>query len=314
MKQAWIRAAAVVAGVVGCLMVGGEVSSQETAAPPSRIRAFYIGHSLASDIPDLVRALCQATPGVEFSFRDQNIPGSPLRWNWDERDKPEGRQARFEPQFQGHFHKVVPQGGFDTLVMVDSVPRGPEMMAETREYAGKFIGEFLKASPGGRVFIYEPWHCLKTGTPEGCAYDNSSPTRTLKWLERVAADAAMWDGLVRDLRTDFPGASIELIPAARALARLERAVVAGEVPGFKTLQDLFEDDIHPTPVGKYFVGALHYAMLTGRSPVGLPADVKDRWGRSYWNTPNWRQMSWPMPEAAAVRKMQEIAWEVAEGK
>lgn len=83
----------------------------------------------------------------------------------------------------------------------------------------------------------------------------------------------MWDPLVRDLRTDFPGAPMELVPAARALARLERAVLAGKVPGFKTLQDLFEDDIHPTPVGKCFAGALHYAMLTGRSPVARRGDL-----------------------------------------
>ncbi|MFN4243910.1 MAG: hypothetical protein ACK4PI_11830 [Tepidisphaerales bacterium] len=155
-----MRAAAVVVAVVGCVMVGRKVASPETAWPPSRIRAFYLGHSLASDLPDLVRALCQATPGVELSCRDQNIAGSPLRWTGEERDKPADRQAKFEPQFQGHFHKLVPQGGFDTLVMVDSVPRGPEMRAETREYAGKFIGEFLEARPRGRVFIDEPWHCL----------------------------------------------------------------------------------------------------------------------------------------------------------
>lgn len=317
----WMSVAAVMVlgmGVLGVQQGGmgtgkGQGGTTGGGSVREAVTAYYIGHSLISDIPDMVGGLAKAGGVVAFSFKEQFIPGAALRWQWEERERSAGKPSD-EPQFRVRWFEAFPTGKFDTLVMIDSVPRGPKEMGDTREYAGKLIGEAVKGNSKTRVFIYEPWHCLKTGTPEGCAYDKSSPTRDLKWPERVAADSAMWDKVVEDLKKDHPGVEIRLIPAARGLARLEAAILKGEVAGMKTLEDCFSDEIHTNPYGKYFIACLHYAMLTGKSPVGLPVEVKDRWGRSYWHTPNWEKKSWKAPEAGAVRKMQEIAWDVAQGK
>jgi polyhydroxybutyrate depolymerase len=276
------------------------------------IRAFYIGHSLHSDIPDIVARLGDGTP--LFSFREQFIPGAPLRWQWEERDRDPSKRAATEPQFRGAWFEDFPKGDLTALVLVDSVPRGPKEMGETREYAGRFIVEFVKSNPKGVVYINEPWHCLKSGTPEGCDYDTSSTTRTLAWRERLLADAAMWDELVEALRKDHPSVRIELIPTGRALAALDSTVTSGGIDGFTRMDELFDDDIHPNPYAKYFIACVHYAVLTGKSPQGSMRMVKDRWGRSYWDTPNWQGKQWKPPSATAIAQMQVAAWGVVQAQ
>lgn len=319
-----VHGASMVALVL-CGLVGSGAGEQKPEPPEDgRFDVYSIGHSLSSDIPDLVAGLWAAererqdadAPGglVPFRFKEQFIPGAPLRWQWEERDRAKDKRAQLEPQFRGAYFEEFAKGGWDALVMVDSVPRGVSLMPETRDYAARFAREAAAKSPKVRVLIYEPWHCTRSGTPEGCAYDKAE-TREFTWRERIDKDAPMWDQLVadlaKDLRDDHPGVRVELVPAARGLGRLADAAAAGEVPGFAKIEDFFDDEIHTNPYGKYFVACVHFAVLTGRSPVGLPVDVKDRWGRSYWDTPNWQKKQWPAPKAEAVRKMQELAAEVA---
>lgn len=244
-----------------------------------------------------------------FRFKEQFIPGAPLRWQWGEQEREPAKRSQQEPTFRGLWFEELPRGGWDALVLVDSVPRGASMMEESRDYAGRFITEATKHSKDVRVYIYEPWHCLKSGTPEGCDYDKVETSST-PWRPRLAADAPMWDELVADLKKDHPTVSIRLIPAGRALGALADASAAGTVPGFTSIDAFFDDDIHPNAYGKYFIACLHYAALTGESPVGLPVEVKGRWGGSYWNTPNWQKKQWAPPSEASVKRLQEIAWEV----
>ena len=287
-------------------------AANEETTKPAAIRAFYIGHSLNSDIPDLVASLAKGK--VDFSFREQFIPGAPLRWQFDEKTREAEKRSKPEPQYQGFWFEAFPKGDLAALVMVDSVPRGPNEMPETVLYGGKLIDEFAKSNPTGTVYLYEPWSCIKSGTPEGCAYDTSSPTRSLPWVERLEADQAMWDAALASLRKEHPKTTIELIPVGRAFATLAKAIKAGKVDGFADMNELFDDEIHPNPYGKYFAACVHYAVLTGQSPVGAPLDVTDRWGRSYWDTPNWQQKQWKKPSAKAVQAMQEIAWEAVRGR
>jgi hypothetical protein len=48
----------------------------------NNMSAFYIGHSLSDGVIDMVKSLSDNNSNVNFNFRYQTIPGSPLRWNW----------------------------------------------------------------------------------------------------------------------------------------------------------------------------------------------------------------------------------------
>ena len=40
-----------------------------------------------------------------------------------------------------------------------------------------------------------------------------------------------------------------------------------------SLTDVFDDDVHLTPEGNYFIGVFLYAVLLERSPIGLPHEA-----------------------------------------
>jgi hypothetical protein len=273
----------------------GDVS----AAQPSRSSLFYIGHSLTSDIPDLVTGMAKEA-GQEVQWKEQFILGSPLRWQWEQ---PTRGDEQFEKTYQALYTKGITSATTD-VVLTDSVPRGgKELEAESIGYLGRFAAFIRSKAREARIWYYESWHCIDSGTAKGCAYDTVSPTRTLKWRERIAADRPMWDRIVKEAA---PG--IRMIPAGTALGKLVDEADKGKVPGFRSVKDFFDDDIHLNPYGKYFIACVHYSFLYGKSPVGMPADIKDRWGRSYWDTPNWQKKTWKAPSPAAVKKMQEVAW------
>jgi hypothetical protein len=77
------------------------------------------------------------------------------------------------------------------------------------------------------------------------------------------------------------------------------AVQAGEAADLTSLTQLFSDDIHLNDLGNYFIACVQYAVIYGTSPVGLPRQLVNQWGKPYK----------PPSEALALR-MQQIAWDV----
>lgn len=293
--------------------------TQEQPAPAAAERAplapprntYFLGHSLTADVSDFVTHFARAA-GKPFDFREQSILGSPLRWHWDEveRAKKPGYHSPFQPPHGAAYFNELPKGTFDALVMVDSVPRGgKELEEETVEYLVRFTELARKANPKIRVLFYEPWHCIHSGTEQGCHYDTSYPTTKLPWRERVEADGLMWDRIVAtaNAKLSKDGAPIESIPMARALGKLADAIEAGEVEGFKSWQELFVDDIHLTNPGKFFAGLVTYTVLFQHAPDRMPVPAVNRWGTSYWDQPNWQGLKWSAPLQAAARAMEKVA-------
>ena len=97
------------------------------------------------------------------------------------------------------------------------------------------------------------------------------------------------------------------IPVGQVMARLvSEAEGQGGIAELKSRKDLFAttpegklDPIHPNDLGIYLVALTHYAVLYGKSPVGLPHELRRADG-----TP----ATAPSPELA--RRMQETVWDV----
>ncbi len=281
---------AVVLGVA-LLSFGPTVQAQD-------LKAFYIGHSLSDQIAEMVKSLTDDAGETTFDWAYQSIPGASLQWQW-------GRMAEedytaFPPHIYPFYDPTngLPAGDFDVLVMVDSVPRHwTEWGIETTyHYASLFLDYAQTNSPGIRVYLYEPWHCILSGTPTGCDWDiDSSP-----WRQRLIDDLPMWESAVDYLNTHMaPTHPVRLIPGGQGLARLYDAIAADEVPGITSIEDLFDDDIHLTDVGKYYIACIHYAALHDQSPVGLTNQLQNTWGGDFDPAPT--------PEQAAV--FQALAWE-----
>lgn len=266
-----------------------EVSTQN-------LKAFYIGHSLSDQIPDMVKSLADDHAETQFNWVYQSIPGAPLRWQWQRKDNNDYNSN--PPHYYGFYDQIggLPKGDFDVLVLTESVPRHWTQWGifETYAYADSFYVYAKTQNPNIKVYLYEDWHCILSGTPTGCAYDiNSNP-----WRQRLTDDLPMWESVVDTLnKRHKPTNPVCLIPAGQGLARLYDSIQLGRVPEISSIEDLFSDDIHLTDIGKYFVACVHFGTLYGKSPVGLTHQTKVWWGGNF-----------VAPSPILARKLQEIAW------
>lgn len=273
------------------------ISFLTIAATSQSPRVFYIGHSLSDQIPDMVQSLSNDHPNVNFSWVYQGIPGAPLRWQWDRKGPRDYNPI--PPNYYGFYdeNNGLAAGGFDVLVLTESVPRYQQIIDETYAYADSFYRFAIAANPGIRIYLYEDWHCLLSGTPTGCDYDVNS----LPWRQRLTADLPMWESVVDTLNARFsPEVPVCLIPGGQGLAALYDSIQAGVVPGLTSINQIFSDNIHLTDVGKYFIACIHFATIHGTSPVGLTRQTQVWWGGDF--TP---------PSQDLALKFQEIAWNVA---
>lgn len=267
------------------------------SGPLDRARVFFIGHSLVNhEMPAMVAGLAQSM-GLDFDYQTQVINGAPLRWNWDNAASGEGRQSRV-----GNARAELPSGRFDVVVMTEGIP----LDADTVRAGGNFFRLAVESNPQTRVFMYETWHSLVWEDIYD-VYNRYEPDAALHIPGRNQYD---WRALLDDMRPAWErrvdginaehaaGPRMAMIPAGLALATLVDEIEAGRVPGIRSRRDLFTDDIHLSDLGNYFVALVQFATIFRRSPVGLPTNLQDQWGRAFRA---------PTAEQAAI--FQRIVWE-----
>jgi hypothetical protein len=246
----------------------------------------------------MVKSLSDDHLTVSFDdWKYQSVPGAPLRWNWQAKDRNDYNIN--PPYYYSYYHpqEGLRAGDFDVLVLTESVPRHltPWGIIETYQYADSFFVYANRYNPDIRVYLYEDWHCILSGTPTGCMYDiNTNP-----WRQRLTDDLPMWESVVDTINKRYkPRNPVCLIPAGQGLARLYDEIQLGTVPGINHINQLFSDDIHLTDIGKYYVACIHFAAIHGKSPVGLTHQLKVWWGGDF-----------QAPSPALAKRFQELAWE-----
>ncbi len=263
-------------------------SSVLTAQALQSARPFFLGHSLVNfDMPAMVAGLA-ADAGKTYAYEQQIINGAPLGWQWDNAADAQGTP----------YYDAFPNGNHDVFILTEAVPLQNHLdWSNTYGNALNFINYARNNSQVGSVrhFVYETWHCIYSGQPSGCDWDNGD---TLLWQPRLLADFPLWAGIVEHLRTALPNETVAMIPAGQAFQRLTTAINQGELPGINSFEDLFSDDIHLTNAGNYFVACVMYACIFKESPQGLTQQLNNEWGGAFSN----------MPSPAQAAKMQEIAW------
>jgi len=258
---------------------------------------FYIGHSLVNfDMPAMVQGLAEDA-GKTTYYDKQIINGSPLQYNYNNASNAQGTP----------YTTAFPNGNFNTLVITEAVPLQNHLSySDTYLFADNFYN-YAKNNNNGvpiRFYIYETWHCINSGIPSsefptGCAYDDSANSNTL-WHPRLQADFSLWSGIVTDVRNEnTTDNEIWMVPAGQAFYELTTQINAGNVPGISSFTELFQDDIHLTNAGNYFVACVMYATVYRASPIGLTTNLNNQ-----YNTP-----FTDMPTAAQATIMQQVAWD-----
>jgi hypothetical protein len=269
----------------------GALYSAPLPAPDGPLRVYHLGHSLVGrDMPAMLAQLAPAG----HRYDSQLGWGTSLREHW-EPDVPingfeaENAHTRYRDAREG-----IASGDYDAVVLTEMVEiRDAIRYHDSARYLGKWADLAHLATPPARVYLYETWH--KLDDPDG-------------WLARIDSDLARhWEGqvLLPNIKADAP--PIYLIPAGQVMAALVRRIEAeGRIGPMQTRADLFQrgadgtlDQIHVNDLGAYLVALTHYAVLYGRSPLGLPYDLTRADG-SVADSPG--------ADLAAV--MQVVVWDV----
>lgn len=240
------------------------------------LSVFYLGHSLVSPtLPTMMQDLLHRP--VEY----QVINGAPLQWQWDHSAEAEGRDGRV----------WLPAHRLDALVLTERVP-----LAGTIEYhdSGRYALDWVKAARAGnpqvQSYLYQTWDDI----------DDAATGSTQAWRDRILADLPLWQGIVGQVNAGLPPEArpMRLVPAGLGMVRLHDAISQGQVPGAGSIRDFFRDNVHPNEAGFYYVAMIHYASLTGESPLGQPRQLDGEWG------------PYPPVPADQARVLQDLAWQV----
>lgn len=251
-------------------------------------KTFYIGHSLINlNIPAMTHSLSldAGIPGDDYDYQIGN--GANLWYQWD----------TLVGNEQGTpYQDALPTGTYDNLIFTEAIAlKGHIEWSYTYLYANNFCEYAHSFNPDTKMYVYETWHCTKSGTNEGCEWD---PGSNVDWRQRLDDDLSLWEGIVDHVLTINPDYDVNIIPGGQGLAKLYDAIEDGAVPDKTNINQFFSDDIHLTNEGNYYIACIMFACVYERSPVGLSNHLKDEWGSFY-----------PALDPALALKLQELAWE-----
>ncbi len=261
--------------------------SKPAPAATGPLQVYHLGHSLVGrDMPAMLAELA----GEGHGFASQIGWGATLREHWEPDVPVQGfAEENIHPQHRAP-REALASGAYDAVVLTEAVEiRDSIQFQASEEYLATWAAAAWEGNPGARVYLYETWPRL-----DG----------EVDWLGRLDNDLERhWEGeilrpaLARQAHLIRP---IYVIPGGQVMAAFVRKLEeAGGIGPLADRNDLFSDDIHFNDYGAYLMALTHYAVLYGRSPVGLPHALKTADGEDAAD-----------PGGAAARAMQEVVWDV----
>lgn len=234
---------------------------------------YFIGHSLVGHtMPDMLDHLA-TTQQINYSSKRQIINGAPLKYNWE---NPELGEI-------GNYETDLSTGNYNSLIITEAIPLDNHIMwSDTHIMANNFYNYFSNYVSNGTSFIYETWHCINSGTPVDCDFDNGD---AVLWRKRLDIDLSKWEAIADAINNQNPGANTKLIPAGQAMALLYDEIALNNLTGITSISDFFSDDIHLNDMGNYYIACVMYTVLFNETPIGLTRDINDTSGVPY-QTPN----------------------------
>lgn len=242
---------------------------------------YHLGHSLVGrDMPAMLAALGGHRYASQLGW------GASLMNHWTG-EVPGFAEENGSAAFRAA-GEALDSGDYSVVVLTEMVElRDAIRWHDTGHYLAEWARRARAADPDVRVYLYETWHRLDD--PEG-------------WATRIAKDrTALWENRVLRPAVAEVGA-IHVIPGGQVMAALVADAEAGRLPGIAGRKDFFADDIHLTDLGAYAIALVHYAVIYGRSPEGLPHQA-----------PRADGVMAGAPSPAAALAMQKVVWRIVSG-
>jgi len=166
----------------------------------------------------------------------------------------------------------------------------------------KFAALALEKNPAVRITVQEDWLWRDAFEPIG----NLRTPRTFDYdavtgAELLTIHAPVFKSIndtVAALNQKFGKKVFFIVPVGQAVIALRERIRIGKAGGLRTQTELFRDRVgHPAVPVQVLVAYCHFAVVYGRSPVGLPVPKL----MANANKPEWTETT--------VRVLQEVAWE-----
>jgi hypothetical protein len=287
-------------GIIAAIIIGGAVTmmgpvraqtgSDNSAttpgnpiAAPRGLRVFYASHSLMWYVPKPLGEMTEAAGIKGHTLVGlQSLGASRTIQHWNLAD--EKNEAR----------KALQSGKVDVFVM--SPISFPDDGIEN------FVKLGLEHNPDMRFIVQLSWgggDIDNQDFPKG-AFDTVDKEKTPEQLRlynerNIKAGKAQADDI--NQRYGKGRKNLAIVPSVQAMVTLRTRIAKKEWPGLTRQGELFVDAVHPSAPMEALNTYLHFAVLYGKSPVGLPmpAMLKNA-GREAWNEP-------------FNRSLQELAWD-----
>jgi hypothetical protein len=260
----------------------GQDKKPDEASAPKGQRIFYASHSLMWYVPTPLGELAEAAKIKDHKLAGlQSLGGSRTLQHWNlAEDKNKAKQA-------------LKKGDVDVFVM--SPIQFPD------EGIDNFVKLGLEHNPDMRFVVQVSWAAWdadmqtfpKGNTPK---VDRDKTPEELKKIHETNIKAA--EAQADEINKNAGKKVLYLVPSAQACMALRARIQNKEMPGLTSQSELFRDPIsHPAPPLEALNTYLHYAVIYGKSPVGLPMPgLLKKANKEAWDD-------------KFNRTLQEIAWE-----
>ena len=281
----WMRVT--IAVLIGLLIACHGLSAAEPEDAETTFRVFYIGNSLTDNIRYSELAAMAEQTGDHIIWGRHMIPGAPLNWLWD-------HQEGFTTKPYGPSKQALAEYRWD-VISFQPFDRHIEGDDGDRNVINRYLEVAAPVNAEARILIYAHWPRMRVDG-KGLRFDKNDfdpakPAAEQLDLSKIDDFADLWDQpykgrgssggaieardyyrqLAEALRKDHPDRAVTVVPVGEVMYRLHEKMKAGDIKGYTTVWQLYKDQIHLNATGCYLVGCTYYAVITGKSPVGLPA-------------------------------------------
>lgn len=265
----------------GCL--AGSALAQDRNPSPFGVRVFYVSHSLMWYVPEPLGKLAEAA-GIKghklVGLQSLGASKTVQHWNLPD-EKNEAKRA-------------LKTGEVDVLVM--------SPISFPDEGVEKYVKLGLEHNPDMRFIIQLSWG--------GGDIDNQDfPMGAFETVDKEKTPEQLRGLYERNLKAGEAQADainkkygkgekiVALVPSAQAMVALRTKIANKEWPGLDKQGELFVDPVHPSAPMEALNTYVHFAVLYGQSPVGLPVPEMLK---------NAKRESW---DENFNRSLRELAWE-----
>lgn len=225
--------------------------------PPAGLRIATAGHSFHVWMPALLTVTAKEA-GItgHQQLALSSIGGSRTIQHWDAA----GDKQMIKP--------VLMEGKADVLTLSPIFLPDPGIE--------NFVKLGLEHNPKLRITVQEFWMTYDDqalwGKGRDIQVDRDSKTMAQLHEAHDSYFKSM-DDHVRELNAKYAKdkPAVFVVPAGQAVLALRELIIQGKAPGITKQSDLFRDPIgHPRDHVQALATYCHYAVIYGRSPVGLP--------------------------------------------